>query len=61
MPRSALTIPCFRRFVQFFYGGGKPPSQVSDAYRTKTRVDPAAVWNGSFLPPAAELDVLPRK
>lgn len=36
-------------------------SQVSDAYRTKTRVDPAAVWNGSFLPPAAELDVLPRK
>lgn len=34
-------------------------SQVSDAYGTKTRVTPAAVWNGSFLPSAAELDVLP--
>ncbi|WCM92315.1 ABC transporter substrate-binding protein [Acidovorax sp. NCPPB 2350] len=36
-------------------------SQVSDAYGTKTRVDPAAVWNGSFLPGAADLNVLPRK
>ena len=37
-------------------------SEVSDAYGTKTRVDANAVWNGSFLPPAAELDaVLPRK
>lgn len=34
-------------------------SQVSDAFATKTRVDPAAVWNGSFLPGKAELDVLP--
>ena len=34
-------------------------SQVSDAYATKTRVDPLAVWNGGFLPTAAELDVLP--
>lgn len=36
-------------------------SQVSDAFGTKTRVDPAAVWNGSFLPSAAELNILPRK
>jgi len=34
-------------------------SQVSDAYGTKTRIDPAAVWNGSLLPTAAELNVLP--
>ena len=35
-------------------------SQVSDAFNTRTRVDPAAVWNGSFLPPRAELNgVLP--
>jgi NitT/TauT family transport system substrate-binding protein len=34
-------------------------SQVSDAYGTKTRVDPNAVWNGSFLPTAAELNILP--
>ncbi|GAB4207043.1 MAG: ABC transporter substrate-binding protein [Tibeticola sp.] len=34
-------------------------SQVSDAFGTKTRVNPDAVWNGSFLPSAAELDVLP--
>jgi NitT/TauT family transport system substrate-binding protein len=34
-------------------------SQVSDAFGTKTRVDPAAVWNASFLPPAAELNILP--
>lgn len=34
-------------------------SQVSDAYGTKTRVVPEAVWNGSFLPSKAELDVLP--
>jgi NitT/TauT family transport system substrate-binding protein len=36
-------------------------SQVSDAYATKTRVSPEAVWNGSFLPTAAELNVLPAK
>ena len=34
-------------------------SQVSDAFATKTRVNPDAVWNGSFLPAKAELDVLP--
>ncbi|KQW42754.1 MULTISPECIES: ABC transporter substrate-binding protein [unclassified Roseateles] len=36
-------------------------SQVSDAYATKTRVDAGAVWNGGFLPSAAELDILPKK
>ena len=34
-------------------------SQVSDAYNTKARIDPAAVWDGSMLPPAAALNVLP--
>ena len=34
-------------------------SQVSDAFATKTRVNPEAVWNGSLLPSAAELDILP--
>jgi NitT/TauT family transport system substrate-binding protein len=32
-------------------------SQVSDAYGTKERVNPAAVWNGSFLPTAAERNI----
>ena len=36
-------------------------SQVSDAFGTKTRVNADAVWNGSFLPTAAELNVLPAK
>ena len=36
-------------------------SQVSDAFNTKTRVNADAVWNGSFLPTAAELNVLPKK
>ena len=36
-------------------------SQLSDAYNTKTRIDPDAVWNGSFLPSAAELNILPPK
>ncbi len=36
-------------------------SQVSDAFGTKTRMNPEAVWNGSFLPSAAQLDVLPKK
>ncbi|GAB2719866.1 MULTISPECIES: ABC transporter substrate-binding protein [Comamonas] len=36
-------------------------AQVSDAYGTKTRVKAEDVWNGSFLPPAAVLDVLPKK
>jgi NitT/TauT family transport system substrate-binding protein len=34
-------------------------SQVSDAFNTKTRVDPAAVWNESFLPSKVELNILP--
>jgi NitT/TauT family transport system substrate-binding protein len=34
-------------------------SQVSDAFNTKTRVLPDAVWNASFLPSDAELNVLP--
>lgn len=29
-------------------------SQVSDAFATKERVNPAAVWNAAFLPAAAE-------
>jgi NitT/TauT family transport system substrate-binding protein len=32
-------------------------SQVSDAFATKARVDSAAVWNGSYLPSAAERDI----
>ena len=36
-------------------------SQVSDAFGTKSRVNPTAVWNGSFLPSAAELNILPKK
>ncbi len=35
-------------------------SQVSDAYSTKTRIDPKAVWNGSFLPERSVLDILPK-
>jgi NitT/TauT family transport system substrate-binding protein len=34
-------------------------SQVSDAFATKTRVDPTGVWTDAFLPPKAELNVLP--
>lgn len=36
-------------------------SQVSDAFNTKTRVNPEVVWNAAFLPSKAELDVLPKK
>ena len=36
-------------------------SQVSDAFNTKTRVNPEVIWNGTFLPTAAELNVLPKK
>ena len=36
-------------------------SQVSDAFGTKTRVNPEAVWNGAFLPAKADLNVLPTK
>ena len=32
-------------------------SQVSDAYTTKERVDPKAVWKDGFLPTAAERDI----
>jgi NitT/TauT family transport system substrate-binding protein len=35
-------------------------SEVSDAFNTKTRVKADDVWNGSFLPSAKELDVLPK-
>jgi NitT/TauT family transport system substrate-binding protein len=35
-------------------------SQVSDAFNTKTRVKVDDVWNGSFLPSAKELDILPK-
>ena len=35
-------------------------SQVSDAFNTKSRVKAADVWNGSFLPSAAVLDILPK-
>ena len=36
-------------------------SQVSDAFNTKTRVNPDTIWNPAFLPSAKELDVLPKK
>jgi NitT/TauT family transport system substrate-binding protein len=36
-------------------------SQVSDAFATKTRVNADAVWDGSFLPSKAVLDILPAK
>lgn len=32
-------------------------SQVSDAFGTKERVNPNAVWNGSFLPTAADRNI----
>jgi len=34
-------------------------SQVSDAFNTKTRIDPNAVWTDAFLPSKAELNVFP--
>ncbi len=34
-------------------------SQVSDAFNTKTRVDPAALWSDQYLPSKAELNILP--
>ena len=34
-------------------------SQVSDAFGTKTRVEPGAVWTDSFMPTKAELNILP--
>lgn len=35
--------------------------QVAKAYTTKRPIPVQAVWNGSFLPSAAELDVLPKR
>jgi NitT/TauT family transport system substrate-binding protein len=32
-------------------------SQVSDAFNTKTRINPDAVWNASYLPSAAERNI----
>ena len=40
---------------------GKMAEQVAKAYETKNPVPANAVWNGSFLPSAAELDILPKK
>ncbi len=34
-------------------------SQVSDAYKTKSRIDAKTIWDGSMLPSAAQLNVLP--
>jgi NitT/TauT family transport system substrate-binding protein len=34
-------------------------SQVSDAFATKTRVDPGAVWTDALLPSKTELNILP--
>jgi NitT/TauT family transport system substrate-binding protein len=36
-------------------------SQVGDAFNTKTRVDPDAIWSSSFLPTAAERAIFPAK
>jgi NitT/TauT family transport system substrate-binding protein len=36
-------------------------SQVSDAFNTKTRVNPDTIWSPAYLPSAKELDVLPKK
>ena len=32
-------------------------SQVSDAFATKERINPAAIWNGSYLPSEAERNI----
>jgi NitT/TauT family transport system substrate-binding protein len=34
-------------------------SQVSDAFATKTRIDPSTVWTDAYLPSKAELNILP--
>ena len=36
-------------------------SQVSDAFGTKTRVNPDTLWSGAYLPTVAELNILPGK
>ena len=40
---------------------GLMAEQVAKAYETKNPVPAQAVWNGSFLPSAAELDILPKR
>jgi len=40
---------------------GLMAEQVAKAYETKNPVPAHAVWNGSFLPSAAELDILPKR
>ncbi len=35
--------------------------QVSEAFATKTPVNAATVWTDAYLPPKAELDILPRR
>lgn len=39
----------------------KMAEQVASAYTTKNPVPASAVWNDSFLPTPAELDILPKK
>lgn len=45
------------------FGNVNPPrlalmaSQVADAYTTKGRIDPDAIWNGNFLPSADERNI----
>jgi len=34
-------------------------SQVSDAFTTKTRINPEVIWTPAYLPSAADLNVLP--
>jgi NitT/TauT family transport system substrate-binding protein len=36
-------------------------SQVADAFNTKGRINPDAVWNGAYLPAAAARNVFPAK
>ena len=36
-------------------------SQVSDAFNTKTRVNPDAVWSSAYLPSVSDLNILPAK
>jgi NitT/TauT family transport system substrate-binding protein len=46
------------------FGDIRPPrlalmaSQVADAFATKDRINPDRIWNGSFLPTAAERNIL---
>ena len=56
-PRSAST--CFQTAARVSPSLSLMASQVSDAYATKTRVNPDAVWTDALLPPKAELNILP--